>query len=200
MILIPLLACVILKINVFAQDVSLIDSKVDSVFNSYFAFLSKDISEIDTVDYELIGKELETAILIYDFFENISGIYLQRQVFGEHEYPESSHGSYCYSTNFGFTKVCAIYTEEDYKSWKKWYYDNKTHLTWINDDQKISSESVRDFYYFDYRIKYPSSIRFKDEIDIIPIADKPKQLIELEKQMDKSRLAKSKAAIIENKE
>ncbi|MBN1639359.1 MAG: hypothetical protein JW866_10345 [Ignavibacteriales bacterium] len=178
--------------STFAQKVDPVDSKVDSIFNSYFDFLTRDILGIDTTDYDLQAKESEMAFLIYDFFENISGHFQQRQLFSEHDYPKIGKIWYCYSTNNGFSKVCVINTDEDFESWRNWYNNNKSSLIWIDDDKKIQSKSSNEFYYLDYITNYPSEIRFKDKLDWIPMSQKPKQVLDLEKQMDKAGLLEPK--------
>jgi hypothetical protein len=190
--LISVLLGVTLITNLSAQETDIIDSRVDSVFNTYFDFLTRDSSDIDTVDYDLQFKETEMAILIYNFFENISGHFLQRQLFNEHDYPKNGKSWYCYSTNNGFSSVCVIYMEEDFDFWKNWYADNKFLLTWTQDDKKINSKPSLDFYYIDYKQDYPSKIRFKAKVDWIPMTNKPKQVVDLEKQMDKAGLLEPK--------
>ena len=184
--LISLLIGVVLIPNLSAQFTDSSDSRVDSVFNSYFDFLTRDVSEIDTTDYDLQVKETEMTILIFDFFENISGHFQQRQLLSEHDYPKNAKSWYCYSTNNGYSKVCAIYQEENFEFWKNWYLENKSFLTWAQDDKRINSKPAIDFYYVDYKKDYPSMIRFKTKLDWIPISEKPKQVLDLEKQMDKA--------------
>jgi hypothetical protein len=180
----------------YAQDLEKIDFKVDSVFTLYYDFLkSSNSCAIDSTNFELVAKNLEKQQVIFDFFENISGLYLKREYRKEHEYTKDGISSYCYSTNNGFTKICVVYTTSDFEKWDQWYKTNKSKLCWAIDNRFISPARSMNFSYIDYKSFYPNFIRFKDRLDWIPISNKPGYVIDLEKKMEREGLIKSKSGI-----
>ena len=170
----------------YAQDFEKIDSKVDSVFTLYFDFLNHaDSSIIDSSNFDLASKNFKKQLVILDFFENISGIFLKREYRQEHEYVNSGKSFYCYSTNNGFTKICVVFTLSDYEKWKQWYNDNKIKLCWVVDNGIISTVSPINFSFIDYKAFYPNFIRFKERVDWIPISQKPDYIMELKRKMER---------------
>jgi len=182
--------------NSYAQDFEKIDAKVDSLFALYFDFLnSSDSSLIDSTNFDLVSKNVEKQQVIFDFLENISGLYLKREYRKEHEYTKDAVSSYCYSTNNGFTKICVVYTVNDFEKWKQWYNDNKKKLCWVFDNRIISMARPMNFSYIDYRAFYPNFIRFKERIDWIPVSQKPNYIKELERKMEREGYLESRKLV-----
>jgi hypothetical protein len=146
---------------VFSQKNIDYKNKLDSVFNNYLNFLINEDSTIIYKSDDTLCQYWEKRILIIDFFENITGIFLERK------------------PGVGNEGICRIETRDDYKKWEDWYNKERDSLIWVNDNQRINSSEVGSSRYIDYARFYPNNIRFVWKPDEIPKSPPPKYIQEM---------------------
>ena len=169
--------------KVFAQNSGKSDVKVDSVMTNYLNYLKSPFSNsYDSTDLDSEFEDFEKRILFCDFFENISGLYLKRELKGEYGICDSC--VFCWSTH-GVNKICEIFTVSDYEKWENWYKHNRSKLIWVDDNKVFRYEKRRGYLEVNYDSIYPSSLRFKDNPNQIPISEKPGIIRKLENEAQK---------------
>lgn len=137
------------------------NNEVDSVFKSFFKYLEiNDSLLIERGNDDSLCIYFEKLQIVYAFFENISGIYMEREL---------------------KNNVIYINYEDSVKNkWEEWYNINQTKLVWVEDGKSINNEEGEWFKCLDYEKFYPSQIRFSDNINEIPKSTPPPYIKELE--------------------
>jgi hypothetical protein len=151
------LLCV--SFHIYCQD----SVKIDSVFKSFFTYL-------DTDDNKIISRSNDDSIciyyeklqVIYDFLENITGIYMKRELRNNVIYISCN--------------------DSIIKQWEKWYSINQSKLVWIDDGIKIIKPDSKWFKCVDYVNYYPNNIRYNCKRKEIPISDRPQYIKDTNKK------------------
>jgi hypothetical protein len=143
--------------HVYCQD----SAKIDSVFNLFFVCLETDDNKIITQDNDdSLCVYYEKLQVVYDFCENITGIYMKRELKNNVMY--------------------ISYSDSIKKQWEAWYKINQAKLAWVEDHKRINKIDYEWFRCIDYKGYYPNQIRFADKITEIPKSTVPTYITDLE--------------------
>lgn len=125
-------------------------SKIDTVFKTSFEVLYNENSSIYDTQGDTLCIYFEKRFMILDFFENVTGIFLERKI------------------GVGANGMARVESTEVFKKWELWYEQEKRTLAWVDDTMEIQLPDVFVSSCYNYVDNYPNQIRFKDELDKIP--------------------------------
>ena len=145
----------------YCQQANESNHKIDSVFSSFLKFMVNDDSAIIEKGSDTICFYIQKRMLIIDFFENITGIFLERK------------------PGVGNEGICRIETLENIRKWENWYFNKRDSLVWVNDNKMINNPSSESIKCIDYEHLYPNNIRFVGKKNEIPKSLPPKYIQEM---------------------
>jgi hypothetical protein len=151
----------------YCQDDNKSQCKIDSVFKTFFNYLKTDDSVFlsKNSNADSLCLNFEKRKISIDFFENITGIYLERKA------------------GIGNEGICVVESYAILKNWEDWYDINKKNLVWINDGNKVQNLESEHFKWIDYLEFYPNYIRFIWKKGEIPRSTPPEYIKDLIKKM-----------------